>query len=52
MSNASLRARLGIEQANYPMVSRIIRDAIRAIMIKPYEGAALGKNATYLPFWA
>jgi ATP-dependent DNA helicase RecG len=52
MSNASLRVRMGITKPNYPMVSRIIRDAIRASLLKPYGGAGSGKGASYLPFWA
>lgn len=52
MSNSSLRTRLGITQPNYSMVSRIIRDAINASLIKPYREATSGKGASYLPFWA
>jgi ATP-dependent DNA helicase RecG len=47
MSNASLRKRLGIKDSNYPMASRIIREAIDAELIKPH-----GEGATYVPFWA
>jgi len=52
MSNSSLRTRLGITQPNYSMVSRIIRDSIRASLIKPYGETSSGKGAFYLPFWA
>ncbi len=53
MSNASLRKRLAIKESNYPMASRIIRDAITAELIKPgTEGTASKRDATYVPFWA
>lgn len=34
MTNKSLRQRLGIDDKNYPMASRIIRDSIDAKLIK------------------
>src|SRR5689334_19828571 len=34
MTNQSLRERFGIEEQNYPMVSRIIRDTINAGLIQ------------------
>ena len=34
MNNQSLRARLGIEDKNYPMASRIIKDTLEAKLIK------------------
>lgn len=42
MNNQSLRGRLGIEDKNYPMASRIIKDALEAKMIK--EENAEGNN--------
>ncbi len=51
MNNQSLRARLGIEDKNYPMASRIIKDAIDSKLIK--EENAEGPNRhNYIPFWA
>jgi predicted HTH transcriptional regulator len=53
MSNASLRQRLGIKDSNYPMASRIIRDAIDAKLLRPYsKGSESKKDASYVPFWA
>ncbi len=52
MSNASLRVRMGITKPNYSMISRIIRDAVRASLLKPYGDSGSGKGASYLPFWA
>jgi ATP-dependent DNA helicase RecG len=53
MTNESLRKRLGINPSSYPLASRIIRDAIKAELVKP-QGAevGVGKSASYLPFWA
>lgn len=53
MSNASLRKRLGIKDTNYPLASRIIKDAIETSLIKPYSELTQSKrDATYVPFWA
>jgi ATP-dependent DNA helicase RecG len=53
MMNATLRKRLGIKDTNYPMASRIIRDAVGADLVKPYSrGSESKKDASYVPFWA
>ncbi len=53
MTNATLRQRLGIDQKNYPMASRVIRDALDADLIKPMNpDAPSGVGARYLPYWA
>jgi ATP-dependent DNA helicase RecG len=53
MTNESLRKRLGINQSSYTLASRIIRDAIRAELVKPQgTEVRVGKSASYLPFWA
>jgi len=53
MTNESLRKRLGINPSSYPLASRIIRDAIKAELVKPQgNGVGVGKSACYLPFWA
>jgi len=49
MTNASLRKRLGIEDKNYPMVSRIIKDALSEGVIKPIDSSGQAKQ--YAPFW-
>jgi len=48
MSNATLRKRMGIKDSNYPMASRIIRDAIDARLIRSYSEG----DSSYVPFWA
>lgn len=51
MNNQSLRARLGIEDKNYPMASRIIKDAMEAKVIKE-ENPDGGSRHNYVPYWA
>ena len=53
MTNASLRKRLEITAANYPMVSRVIRDTLNAKLIKLYApGRQSRKDTSYVPAWA
>jgi predicted HTH transcriptional regulator len=52
MSNATLRDRLGLEQAQYPQASLVIRAAIDAGRIKPLAEDQARRNAVYIPFWA
>lgn len=53
LTNATLRQRLGIKDASYPMASRVIRDTIEAGLIKPYDdGSSSKRDSSYLPFWA
>ena len=51
MNNQSLRARLGIEDKNYPMASRIIKDTLEAKLIKE-ENTEGGNRHSYIPYWA
>jgi len=53
MTNASLRQRLGIEQSNYPMASRVIKDTLGAQLVKLMNAdGTQGGAAKYVPFWA
>lgn len=52
VTNTSLRERFRVEPGNSAIVSRIIRDAIEAGMIKPFEEGQAKKAARYLPWWA
>jgi len=52
MTNQSFRDRLGIEEKNYSIVSRIIRETINAGLIKGYTSEFIAKKAiSYIPFW-
>lgn len=53
MTNQSLRDRFKIEDHNYSIASRIIRDAIEGGLIKEDDPDSKSrKYASYLPFWA
>lgn len=53
MTNASLRTRFKIEEKNYSIASRIIRETIDADLIRPSDPENTSKrHATYIPFWA
>lgn len=53
MTNQSLRERFKIEKKNYPMVSKIMKDALTSGMIKEFDTENKAKRYTkYIPFWA
>lgn len=52
MTNASLRARFGIEKANAAQASRLIRETLKANLIRLHDPNAQQKNAGYVPYWA
>ena len=52
MNNASLRERFNIEVKNSAMVSRIIKDTLKAGLIRPYDPDAGSKAMRYVPIWA
>lgn len=52
MTNATLRARFGIEEKNSAMASRIIRDTIDSGMIRCYDDKVGSRARKYVPWWA
>ncbi|MDR1895548.1 MAG: putative DNA binding domain-containing protein [Prevotellaceae bacterium] len=53
MTNQSFRERMGIEEENASMVSRIIKDAVNSGLIKGFNPDSTSKkHAKYIPFWA
>lgn len=53
MTNASLRIRFGISDANAAMASRIIAETLETGLIRPYDPENRSrKHARYVPFWA
>lgn len=53
MTNASLRKRFKISDANYPIASGIISNTIKEDLIKPSDPSSKSrKHASYVPFWA
>ena len=52
MTNASLRARFGIDPQNSAMVSRVIRETLEAGLIRPFDPEQGKRHAKYVPIWA
>lgn len=52
LTNASLRERFGVEEKNKAAVSRYIREAVDAGMVRPVDQDAARKMMKYMPFWA
>lgn len=52
LTNASLRNRFGIEERNKAIVSRYIKEAVQAKMIKPFDDKASRRMMRYVPYWA
>lgn len=52
LTNTSVRQRFGIELQNTATASRIIKEAVEAGAICPYDQNAAPKMMKYIPFWA
>ena len=52
MTNTSIRERFGIAPKNIAAASRLIREAVDAGYIFPYDPNAAPKLMRYVPFWA
>lgn len=52
MTNTSVRARFGIEPQNSAAASRLIREAVEAGVVVPYDSDAAPKLMRYVPTWA
>ncbi len=53
MTNATLRKRLGIDDQNYPMASRIIKDTMDQGIIRLYDpDNKSNRTRKYIPFWS
>ncbi len=52
MTNTTLRERFGIEEKNSSMVSRMIKDAIVANLIRCHDETVGSRARKYLPSWA
>lgn len=52
LTNASLRERFGVEERNKASVSRYIKEAIEAGLIKPFDEDAPRRLMKYVPSWA
>jgi ATP-dependent DNA helicase RecG len=52
MTNTSVRQRFGIESQNSALASRLIREAVDAGAVFPYDAEAGPRSLRYVPFWA
>ncbi|MEK7761528.1 MAG: ATP-binding protein [Nitrospirota bacterium] len=52
MTNTTLRERFGIDVKNSAIASRLIKEALEAAVIRPYEEGAARKLMKYVPIWA
>lgn len=52
MTNTSLRERFGLDEKNSATASRLIKEALEAGAIVPYDANAGRKYMKYLPWWA
>ncbi|MCE5337738.1 MAG: hypothetical protein LLF90_03515 [Methanomicrobiaceae archaeon] len=53
MTNAMLRGRLGIDDQNYPIASRIISDTMAAGLIRLQDPETRSnRSGRYVPYWA
>lgn len=52
LTNTSIRQRFGIQAQNIAAASRIIKEAVEAGAIVPYDSAAAPKLMKYIPIWA
>jgi predicted HTH transcriptional regulator len=52
MTNTTLRERFGIDEKNSAVASRLIKEALDAGLIIPFDENAGRKYMKYLPWWA
>ena len=52
LTNGSLRQRFGIELKNSAIASRLIKEAVEAKVIVPYQAEIGRKHMRYIPNWA
>jgi len=52
LTNTSLRERFGIDEKNSAVASRLIKEAVDAGAIVPYDSSASKKYMKYVPWWA
>ena len=53
MTNATLRKRFSITDANYPLASKVLQDALKDGLVKPYDPDNHSRrHSRYVPFWA
>lgn len=51
LTNSSLRERFGVEERNKAAISRYIKEAVEAEVIKLYDAEAAPRLRKYVPYW-
>jgi ATP-dependent DNA helicase RecG len=51
LTNSSLRERFGVEEKNKATISRYIKEAVEAGLIKAYDDDAAPRLRKYVPYW-
>ena len=52
LTNTSLRERFGLNQSSSGSVSRLIKEAVSAKLIKPVDPDTAPRYMRYIPYWA
>ena len=52
MTNSSLRERFGLESTSAASISRLIKEAVNAKLIKPLDPTTSNRYMKYIPAWA
>lgn len=52
LTNSSLRTRFGLKESASGNVSRLIKDAVDANLIKPLDPETAPRYMKYIPIWA
>lgn len=52
MTNSSLRERFGLESTSAASISRLIKEAVNAKLIKPFNPTTSNRYMKYIPAWA
>ncbi len=52
LTNTSLRNRFGLTSSASPVVSRLIREALKRNLIKPLDPSTAPRYMKYVPYWA
>lgn len=51
ITNSSLRQRFGLEATSSASISRLIKEAVKAGLIKPFDSETSQRYMKYIPFW-
>lgn len=52
LTNSSLRERFGLESTAAAPISRLIKEAVKSGLIKPFDAETSQRYMKYIPFWA